>query len=124
MVYRAIWENGRKFWTKIKVDFSILKVVFWNLDLLWKPAPLSWKLGGINMSVTVRQFKEWLNHADDDLIVTIGGSEDFFLEHIIGNKVNIQFNHEEIIDSLDELEYIRSTLDNIENNLNYFLGRD
>ena len=76
------------------------------------------------MSVTVRQFKEWLNHADDDLIVTIGGSEDFFLEHIIGNKVNIQFNHEEIIDSLDELEYIRSTLDNIENNLNYFLGRD
>ena len=76
------------------------------------------------MSVTVKQFKEWLNYADDDLIVTIGGSEDFFLERIIGNKVNIQFNHEEIIDSLDELEYIRSTLDNIESNLNYFLGRD
>lgn len=76
------------------------------------------------MSVTVKQFKEWLNHADDDLIVTIGGSEDFFLERIIGNKVNIQFNHEEIIDSLDELEYIRSNLDNIESNLNYFLGRD
>ena len=76
------------------------------------------------MSVTVKQFKEGLNYADDDLIVTIGGSEDFFLERIIGNKVNIQFNHEEIIDSLDELEYIRSTLDNIESNLNYFLGRD
>lgn len=76
------------------------------------------------MSVTVRQFKEWLNHADDDLIVTIEGSEDFFLEHIIGNKVNIDFKHEEIIDSLEELEQIRSTLDRIEDNLNYFLGRD
>ena len=78
----------------------------------------------VNMSVTVKQFKEWLNYADDDLIVTIGGSEDFFLEHIIGTKVNIQFNHAEIIDSLEELEQIRSTLDRIEDNLNYFLGRD
>lgn len=76
------------------------------------------------MSVTVKQFKEWLNCADDDWIVTIGGSEDFSLEHIVGNKVNIEFNHEEIIDILEELELIRSTLDNIEGNLNYFLGKN
>lgn len=53
------------------------------------------------MSVTVKQFKEWLNRADDDWIVTIGGSEDFSLEYIVGNKVNIEFNHEEIINSLN-----------------------
>ena len=87
--------------------------------------------------VTVKQFKEWLSKVDDDYPITINNSEEFFLNTIIGNHINIDFYSEEnekeqlereielleseISDLEDELEDKKDSLDSISTTSSYII---